>query len=160
MLSAFGQMLSTCAWCTQVVRAHARILCAPVLQIHEIFLRIRILGSIPLTNGSGFRSGSGSCFFVSDLQGVNKKHFVFLKFFFGYYFLKVHLHNFSKMNIIKKSQNSRNQCFVLFLHDDPYLQLMDPDPQHWCVSMDMTCPLCPMPMHVLCLSGCFVQARA
>jgi hypothetical protein len=56
MLSAFGQMLrGTCAWCTQVARLHARI--------HEIFLRIRIRGSIYLTNGSGSGWGSGSFYF-------------------------------------------------------------------------------------------------
>ncbi len=31
----------------------------PVLDICDIFVRIRILGSMPLTNGSGF----GSCYF-------------------------------------------------------------------------------------------------
>jgi hypothetical protein len=40
----------------------------PVLRIHEILVRIRIRGSIALTNGSGSRS----CFFVSDLQDVKK----------------------------------------------------------------------------------------
>jgi hypothetical protein len=33
-----------------------------VLRIHDILVRIRILGSVPLTNGSG--SGYGSCFFL------------------------------------------------------------------------------------------------
>jgi hypothetical protein len=36
-------------------------------------------------------------FFVSDLQDVNKK-----KSFFAYYFLKVHLHHFSKINSHKE----------------------------------------------------------
>jgi hypothetical protein len=34
--------------------------------------------------------------FVSDLQDANKKLFFFFKFF-AYYFLKVHLHHFSKI---------------------------------------------------------------
>jgi hypothetical protein len=34
--------------------------------------------------------------FVSDLQDVNKK-LIFSKSFFAYYFLKVHLHQFSKI---------------------------------------------------------------
>jgi hypothetical protein len=37
-----------------------------VLRIHDILgwirIRIRILGSMPLTNGSGFGTGSGSCY--------------------------------------------------------------------------------------------------
>ncbi len=55
--------------------------------------------------------------------------------FFAYYFLKLHLHYFSKIKkVIKKSQSSRNQCFILLLLDDGdlepglYLVLMDPDP--------------------------------
>jgi hypothetical protein len=30
------------------------------------------------------------------------------------YFLKVHLHHFSKIKVIKKSQNSRNHCFSYY----------------------------------------------
>jgi hypothetical protein len=44
--------------------------------------------------------------FVLDLQDANK--------FFCYYFLKVHLHHFLNMKVIKKSQNStgvRNNSF-------------------------------------------------
>jgi hypothetical protein len=37
-----------------------------VLRIHDIVVRIRIRGSMPLTNGSG------SFFFAIDLQDVNK----------------------------------------------------------------------------------------
>jgi hypothetical protein len=46
-----------------------------MLRIHDILVWIRIRiwiwirGSMPLTNGSG----SGSCFFVIDLQNANKK---------------------------------------------------------------------------------------
>ncbi len=87
-------------------------------------------------------------FFVSDLQDVNKKYFFSSKFF---YFLKVHLHHFSKIKSHKqKSQNRRSQCFSYYFclmiegsgsvsltkwfrireaqkHMDP----TDPDPQHW-----------------------------
>jgi len=41
-----------------------------VLWIHEILVRIRIRGSLPLTNGIG-----SSCYFVSDLEDVNNKKF-------------------------------------------------------------------------------------
>ncbi len=56
----------------------------PVLQIHEILVRILLFSSLI------FRTSS----------------------FFAYYFLKVHLHHFSKINSYKRSQNSRNQCFA------------------------------------------------
>jgi hypothetical protein len=44
--------------------------------------------------------GSDHAFFVNDLQDVKKK--LFFKKFSAYYFLKVHLHHFSKI----KSQKS------------------------------------------------------
>jgi hypothetical protein len=98
-----------------------------VLRIHDImvWIRIRILGSMPLTNGSGFGS-------VIDLQGVKK-------LFFCLYFLKVHLHNFSRQKVKKKSQNNRNQGFSYYFFlliegsgfgsRRPKTQT-DPDPQH------------------------------
>jgi hypothetical protein len=61
--------------------------------------------------------------FVIDLQDANKK-LIFLKNFSAYYFLKVHLHNFSKIKSQKESQNSRNQgFFLLFLHDDRRIRI-------------------------------------
>jgi hypothetical protein len=62
------------------------------------FMRIRIRGSIPLTNGSG--SDPDPDIFVSDLQVVNKK-LVFSKSF-AYYFFKVQLHHFSKIKTHKE----------------------------------------------------------
>ncbi len=50
--------------------------------------------------------------FVSHLQDVNKKLF-FIKFF-ACYFLTVYLHYFSKIKVIQKSQNSRNQGFSYY----------------------------------------------
>jgi hypothetical protein len=65
---------------------------------------------------------------VIDLQDANKK-----LIFSAYYFLRVHLHHFSKIKSKKESQNTRNcgaspqgfsggrqpkqQVFLLFLHD-------------------------------------------
>ena len=85
-----------------------------------------------LTNGSGF----GSCYFrhwpSRRQQKTNQKSFS------AYYFLKVHLHNFSK-KVQKKSQNSRNQGFLkLFLLDERRIQIReaqkqvdpDSDPEH------------------------------
>jgi hypothetical protein len=48
--------------------------------------------------------------FVINLQDTSKK-LIFNKNFSAYYFLKVHLHHFSK---IKESQNSRNQGFSYY----------------------------------------------
>ncbi len=64
----------------------------------------------------------------------NKKYF-----FSAFYFLELQLHHFSKIKVIKKSQNSRNQgfsyyfCFIIGkdpdTNTDPYLWLTDPDPK-------------------------------
>jgi hypothetical protein len=47
------------------------LLLTAVLRIHDflVWIRIRIRGSIPLANGSG----SGSFYFIIDLQDANKK---------------------------------------------------------------------------------------
>ncbi len=47
--------------------------CVAVLRIYDILVLIwiRIRGPMPLTNGSGF--GTGSYYFVTDLQEANKK---------------------------------------------------------------------------------------
>jgi hypothetical protein len=59
--------------------------------------------SMPLTNGSG----SGSCYFRQDA----KQKIIFLRFS-ACYFLKLHLHHFSKKwKVPKKSQNCRNRGF-------------------------------------------------
>ncbi len=44
--------------------------------------------------------------FVSGLQDSNKN------FFFASYFLKLHLHLFQRLKVIKKSQNIKNQGFL------------------------------------------------
>ncbi len=46
--------------------------------------------------------------FVTDLQKTN------LKSLSAYYFLKLHLHHFSKIKSQKKSQNSKNQGFSYY----------------------------------------------
>ncbi len=52
--------------------------------------------------------------FVIDLQDANKK-LIFFKINSAFYFLKVHLHHFSKIKKKKKeSQNSRNQGFSYY----------------------------------------------
>ncbi len=52
--------------------------------------------------------------FVSDLQDVNKK-VLFFQSSFAYYFLKVHVHNFSK---IKSHRTVGSMFFLLILLDD------------------------------------------
>ncbi len=87
-----------------------------VLRIHDIlgWIRIRIRGSMPLTNGSG----SGSCIrillFSSLTFKMPAKKLIFSLIFSAYYFLKVHLHHFSKIKSQKGSQNSRNQGFSYY----------------------------------------------
>jgi hypothetical protein len=58
-------------------------------RIHERLVWIRIRGSMPLTNGSGFGS-----YFVLDLQDAYKK--LILEVFLLIYFLKVQLHHFPR----------------------------------------------------------------
>jgi len=70
-----------------------------VLRIHGILvwirIRIWIRGFMPLTDGSG--SWSGSCYFPHWPSRCQKRFFFCLKVFFVYYFLKLHLHHFSKI---------------------------------------------------------------
>jgi hypothetical protein len=49
--------------------------------------------------------------FVIDLQDASKK-LIFNTIFSAYYFLKIHLHHFSKIKSQKMSQNSKNQGFL------------------------------------------------
>ncbi len=107
----------------------------PVLRIHDILVWIRIRGSMPLTNGSGSRSWIRILLFSSLTFKMPTKNYFFK--FSADYFLKVHLHYFSKTKSQKDSQNSRNQgfsyYFCMMIEDtdpepDPYLWLMDPDP--------------------------------
>jgi hypothetical protein len=51
--------------------------------------------------------------FVIDLQDASKK-LIFNTIFSAYYFLKVHLHHFSKVKSQKESQNRRNQGFSYY----------------------------------------------
>ncbi len=99
-----------------------------MLRIHDIlgWIRIQIRGSMPLTNGSGFGSRSGSwiriqirildpdlAIFVIDLQDASKKQ-IFYTFFSAYYLLKLHLHHFSKIKSQKKSPYSRIKGFSYY----------------------------------------------
>ena len=51
--------------------------------------------------------------FVIDLQDASKK-LIFNTIFSAYYFLKVHLHHFSKIKSQKESQNKSNQGFSYY----------------------------------------------
>ncbi len=80
---------------------------------------VQCCGSMAFWCGS--RTGSGtadpchwlmdpdSAIFVTDLQDANKK--LFLKKVFCIYFLKIHLHHFSKIKSQNNSQSSRYQGF-------------------------------------------------
>jgi hypothetical protein len=84
-----------------------------VLRIHDIlgWIRIRIRVSMPLTNGSG--SWIRILLFSSLTFDASKK-LIFNTIFSAYYFLKVHLHHFSKIKSQKESQNTRNQGFSYY----------------------------------------------
>ncbi len=81
-----------------------------VFRIHDIlvWIRIGIPGSMPLMNGSG------SCYFRHWPSRRQQKTNLEKKSFSTYYFLKVHLHHFSKIKSSKKAQNSRNQGFFTY----------------------------------------------
>jgi hypothetical protein len=51
--------------------------------------------------------------FIIELQEASKK-LIFYTIFSAYDFLKLHLHHFSKIKIIKESQNIRNQGFSYY----------------------------------------------
>jgi hypothetical protein len=84
-----------------------------VLGIRDIFERIRILGSMPLTIGSG----SGSSYFRHKPSRRHTKN-NFKKSFSPFYFLKVHLHHFSKMKSQKEvTKQGESRFFLLLLGD-------------------------------------------
>ncbi len=60
-----------------------------------------------------FSYGSGSCYFCHWPSRCQQKTKTFSKFS-AYFFLKVHLHHFSKLKNQKKSENSRNQGFAYY----------------------------------------------
>jgi hypothetical protein len=71
------------------------VLVLPVLRIHDILVRIRIL----LFSSVTFNTSTKKLFFSC----------------FAFYFLKVHLHLiFQDKKFIEKSQNRRNQCFSYY----------------------------------------------
>ncbi len=80
----------------------------PVLRIHEILVRIRIRGSIPLIKGSGSESDPDPAIFVSDLQDVEK---IIFKKFFCLLLLKVHLH----LHIFSKIKSHKTIGVIVFL---------------------------------------------
>ncbi len=79
------------------------------------WIRIRILGSMPLTNGSGsgFGSGSGSgswiriLLFSSLTFKMPAKNLFFDTIFSAYYFLKLNSHHFSKIKSQKEYRNKK-----------------------------------------------------
>jgi hypothetical protein len=98
-------------------RVHTWTVLVAVLRIRDILVQIRIRGSIPLTNGfgSGSDSGSrsGSCYFRHwpSRHGSHKKNI-----FFSYYFSKLHSHHFSKVKSHEEvTEQWESIFFLLFL---------------------------------------------
>jgi hypothetical protein len=75
----------------------------------RIRIRIRIRGPIPLTNWIRIRIRI--LLLLSVIFKMSTKNY-----FFAYYLLKVHLrvHHFQRQKVIKKSENSRSQCFFYY----------------------------------------------
>ncbi len=87
----------------------------PVVLIRDIFVRIRIRGSLLLTTDPD--ADPDPALFVSDLQGSSTN--ILFNSCSAYYFLRVFLHNFSMI----KSQSQNSQ--------EPRKNTdTDPDPQH------------------------------
>ncbi len=89
---------------------------SPVLRIHDIlgWIRIRILGSMPLT--SGFGSGSwirDPTIFVIDLQDVSNK-LIFEHKFFCFLLFEATFTSFFKDKKSKRVTNIRNQGFSYY----------------------------------------------
>ncbi len=88
-----------------------------VMRIHDIFVSIRIHGSMPLTNGSRSGADPDPSIFIVDLQDANKK-LILKKSFSAYYFLKALLHHLSMKKVKKNCGStvfafSRNLNFTL-----------------------------------------------
>jgi hypothetical protein len=95
------------------------VLLQTVFRIHDIlvWIRIWIRRSMPLTKWTRI-------FLFLSLTFRCHQKLIFLTSFFAYYFLKVHLHNFSKIESPKKSQNRRNRgFFLLFLLADKRIRI-------------------------------------
>ena len=82
-----------------------------VLRIRDILVRIRIRGSVPLKSDQVIRL---LILLFSSVTFQTATRNIFLQNIFAHYFLEVHLHHFSEINVIKKSQNRRNQGFSFY----------------------------------------------
>jgi hypothetical protein len=77
-----------------------------VFRIRDNLVRIRILGSVPLTNGSG--SGSGSCSFRQKVTfKIPTKNNFFSQSFSAFSFLRVYLHRHAVHSSTPRIRNFR-----------------------------------------------------
>ncbi len=80
----------------------------------DILVRIRIHGSVPLTNGSGSGSGSGSCSFGQwSSRGQQKNIFQILLLITFRRYIYIILQTWK---VIKKSQKSRDKGFSYYFY--------------------------------------------
>jgi hypothetical protein len=88
-----------------------------MLRVRDILVQIRICVSVTLNERIR----------ILLLSSVTAKTAT-KKYFFCYYFSIVHLNNFSKIEVIKKSQRNSNQGFSsYFLLDDRKIRTRTPD---------------------------------
>jgi hypothetical protein len=84
-----------------------------VFRIHDILVWIRIRTPCLTLMDPDLDADPDPATFVIDLQEANKK-LIFLKSFSAYYFLKVHLHHFSKIKSPKEVKNSRSKSYSYY----------------------------------------------
>ncbi len=110
-----------------------------VAERHRLLISWVLICEIQCCGSMTFWDGSGSAdpclwlmdpdpdpaIFVIDLQDASKKLIFCHAIFSADYFLRVHLHHFSKIKSQKESQISRNQGFsyYLFLHGDRRIRI-------------------------------------
>jgi hypothetical protein len=105
-------MASFCLLCTCIQNDQAESGCYCQ---HKLFFHlewdVKLIGSV--ADPWHFGVDPDPANFIIDLQDANKNKF-FKTIFSAYYFLKVHLHHFSKIKSQKQSLNSRNQGFPYY----------------------------------------------
>jgi hypothetical protein len=104
-----------------------------VFRIHDIleWIRIRIRGSMPLTNGSGSGTWIRILLLSSLTFKMPTKNNFCLNIFSAYYCLKVHLHNFPKIKVKKSHKIVGIKVFLLFLHDDRRIRIQSHTSDKW-----------------------------
>ncbi len=112
-----------CAWCAGNPKVPAPASSSKT-RIQQIRWKGHVFSWIGDTQCCGsvtfwYRAGSRSCYFRRWPSRRQQK------FFFAYYFLKLNLHNFSKIKSHKEvTKQWKSTFFLLFLHDDRIIRIL------------------------------------